>query len=108
MSLTSLKAFSPAKAATVNVVPTSASQNLVLNEEAAFGPAGYNVRVFNGSNSTVFIRFGGAAQAAATTDVPIASGAVEVFGLRGGDTSVGVISTGTPTGNIYFTVGEGV
>lgn len=94
--------FKPDAGGTQNVVPTSANQNLTIQK-------GKNYRLFNGSNTVVFIRMNSSANivaASATADMPLAVGGVTYTDVDLADT-LSIISTGSPTGNFYATPGRG-
>lgn len=96
---------------TVSITPTVASSNVQLNE--ALGPGGLArgmIRIFNNTGSPVFLRFGSTNAVVATvTDTPLPTGSVEVFTLRPADLWVAaILASGTATGAIYFTHGEGI
>lgn len=94
----------------VSVSGTTASGALTLptNQGSAtvVTPAGnMTVRVFNATSSIVFIKFGTSAVTAATTDLPIPPGGVEVFAVGANTYIAGITSGGT--GTLYATPGLG-
>ena len=66
-----------------------------------------SVRVVNNAAETIFITFSIGAATADTTNFPVLSGAIEVFGIAPDVTHVNAIGTGA-SGKIYFSVGKGV
>jgi len=71
---------------------------------------GSQVRVVNpAGGQTVFIKFGDAAVVATVNDMPVLSGATEIFTMPaqsvGGIYVAGITSTATAT--VYFTSGDG-
>lgn len=96
--------FTPAAAATVNIVVGAASANVAV-------PIGSKrqVRIMNNGTATVWINFGLAGVTAAlATGIPVGPGVIEVLSVPdlGGPTFVAAIAAGA-TGTIYFTPGEG-
>jgi hypothetical protein len=66
---------------------------------------GMTVRIYNATSVTVFIKFGDSTVTAATTDTPIAPGAVEMFAADGATYVAGITASGT--GTLYATPGMG-
>lgn len=108
--------FSPQQGiagATQAVLPTATSQSLT------FTSAGVNynvVRIVNRSSLDVAYRVGLASAGAVTATFPIvgtpgdcviAAGATEVFSKGYPIDTIAIISSGTATGNVYVTTGEG-
>lgn len=107
--MSQLNAFYP-QGNTVAVLPTASNQAITLT-----GAAGANtmqVRVVNKSTQDIFLNFGGTAvvptPGSPAAGLCVASGAVEVFTISAGISTVGVIQATAGTGNAYFTQGEGV
>jgi hypothetical protein len=99
------QAFTPNLDGTVGTVAVAAS---TTNANGTLTPpaAGlFQVRVFNACSTTAFIKFGGTA---ATTDMPVPAGALEVLTVSAGTTSVGVILATGSGCNVYFTHGRGI
>ncbi len=63
------------------------------------------VRVFNAASVTVFVKFGTSAVTAATTDLPIPPGGVEIFAAGAATYIAGITASGT--GTLYATPGFG-
>jgi hypothetical protein len=107
-----VKAFTPKPSgATVNITPTTTSSNIAMNEIQVNNVSRGNMRIYNNTGSVVFIKFGPDNTVAATvaSDIPIAAGEVEVFGVRPDVTYVAaILASGTATGAIYFSPGEGI
>ena len=91
-------AFTPGS--TVNIAATTSTGNVTLGIGAV-------VRVYNAGTVPVFIKFGIAGVTAATTDMPIPPGIVEVFTEPSGATTVAAI-TASGTATVYFTSGQGI
>lgn len=94
--------------ATTTIAVTSSSANGKLLKV----PTGvFQLRVYNGSTSPVFIRKAKtASDAASATDMPIAPGAAPIFTINNTDRDpIGYLAAICPagTGNIYATVGAG-
>lgn len=68
-------------------------------------PGNMTVRVYNGTNVVVFIKFGTSAVTAALTDLPIPPGGVEVFSVGAATHIAGITASGT--GTLYATPGMG-
>lgn len=105
--------FSPIQGATQAVLPTAANQTVTLT---AFGTNQNCIRIVNKSTVDVAVRFGLASSGAVTAVLPvvgtpgdmiIAAGATEVFSKGYPIDTVAIIGSGTPTGNVYVTAGEG-
>jgi len=65
----------------------------------------FQVRVYNTCSTIAFIKFGGTA---ATTDMPVPPGVVEVLTVAASVTSVGVILASGSGCTVYFTSGRGI
>lgn len=91
---------------TKTVVPTAASQSLVLDAAVIAINDERDGLLTNDSNTTVFWRSSNGADSAVLTDTPLRPGAVAIVNMGKAD-RVNVISTGTPTGNVYLTPGLG-
>lgn len=105
--------FSPVQGATQAILPTASSQSVTLT---AFGTAQNCIRVVNKSTVDVAVKFGLASSGAVTAVLPavgvpgdlvVAAGATEIFSKGYPIDTVSVIGSGTPTGNVYITAGEG-
>lgn len=94
--------FSPVETKTIAATSTSGSATFTAGTSAT----AKQCRVVNLGSSTAFIRFTTGASTAVTTDMPIPTGAVEVFNKGGADTVSAVCASGT-TATLYFTTGEG-
>jgi len=96
---------------TVSLACTSTSGNVALPANKPTGR--FQIRVHNKGPNTAFIRKGtDNTVAAATTDMPIPAGAVEVFTLMNREASpithiAGICASGE-TATLYFTVGAGI
>lgn len=86
----------------ITVSASSSAETLIAAQQVT-----QSVRVMNDGTATVWVKFGPSGMGAATTtaDMPVASGACEVFTTR--DAYVRVIAAGS-TGIIYFTPGDGI
>ena len=94
--------FTPLATTSVSVSGTHAEGTLTTPT----APVNTSVRVYNATTVTVFIKFGVAGIAAATTDTPIPAGAVEVFDIGPNITTISGITAGT-SGTLYATTGMG-
>jgi hypothetical protein len=100
---------------TVAVLPATSSANIAVPASAASSNVG-QVRVYNGSNQTVYLAWGSTSAVAAAIPVvgtpnlgvPVPPGAVETFSNQGGPTYIAYIVSATATGNLYITPGEGI
>ena len=92
---------------TVSVTPTTTTGALALTSLGNTG--GNSVRVANLTDKTVFITFGESdAAGVVATSMPVGVDGVETFELSTKVTHVGhIIASGTATGSIYFTSGQG-
>jgi hypothetical protein len=109
MALNFNKVFTPHKANTVNLTPTTSTSRVALNEQLVGTQAIGGVRVLNNTGTIAFIKLGDSSVTATTNDTPLGSGAIELFGLNGGDTHcAAIIASGTASGAVYLTHGEGV
>lgn len=63
------------------------------------------IRLYNAGNATAFVKFGSSTVTAATTDMPIPAGVIEMF-RTGTLTHVAAITSGGTT-TLYITSGEG-
>ena len=86
----------------LSVSNSTASVQVNLNATAQ-----QQVRVVSiATNPTVFIKFGGASVTAATSDMPILPGTVEVFTIGVAATYIAAI-TSSASGTLYITAGYG-
>ena len=112
MSLTLVKPFTPKPPSnTVSITPTTSSNNVALSLQAVLSVApNGSLRIVNNSGGLAYIKQGADnTVVAAATDIPILSGEIEVIGLRPETTYIAaVLATGTATGAIYFSTGEGI
>lgn len=77
------------------------------NTQGTFTQPGNQIRLLNIGPNKCFVRTGPAAQTATTTDVPIASGATEVFTKVAGDLFIAAICDAAETATLFATLGEG-
>ena len=94
---------SPKQFAPTSTVKLSA----ILTSVSATVPSGTTaLRIYNSGPSPVFLRWGTGAQTATTNDLPLASGATEMFGKASANDTVAAISTGMAT--VYVSSGNRV
>jgi hypothetical protein len=100
-------AFTPfGLSASVNPTTSTAALALTLPADVQ---GGFDLRVCNNTDVTVFVTFGtSTATAVVATGIPIPSGAIEVYGLGPKITHMAHIVSATATGSIYTTAGVGV
>lgn len=69
-----------------------------------------SIRVFNGSDRTLFIEFGASDVTASTaTSTPVGAGTIEIFAINSAATHIAAVASGSAAvGSIYFTSGRGV
>ena len=96
--------FTPFGTATTALSTSNSTASAALTLPT--GPSQFSVRVFNAMTVTGFIQFGGSTVTAATTNMPIPAGGVEVFQIGPGVTHAAAI-TASGSGTIYFTPGMG-
>lgn len=94
----SLKSFEPGT--TVSLAASTTSANVSLGSGT-----GNSLRVYNPTASIAFVRWGGGAQTATTSDLPIAPGSVEEFRKSNSDNVAAILAAGS--GTLYFTPGSG-
>lgn len=95
--------FRPQPGKTVNIDVAATSASVQVSSDTGV----VQIRVMNNGSATAWIKFGTSAPTAvATSDIPIGSGACEVFSVSG-PTYAAAIAVGA-TGKVYFTPGEGV
>lgn len=107
-----VQSFQPTMGNTVSLSASSVSSRVLLGGQPS--PAGqrFQVRIYNGGPDTAFIRFGDSTVTAATMDVPVPSGAIEVMSLTVPDNvttgayMAAITASGTAT--LYFTTGVGI
>ena len=92
------KQFSPTSTVKLNPIITSVNATIPTGTTA--------LRIYNSGPSPVFIRWGTGAQTATTNDMPLASGASELFGKTSTNDTVAAISTGMAT--VYVSSGNRV
>ncbi len=102
-----MRAFTASDGKTVSInVGAASARVLVANRNGALP-----VRIHNAGTATVWIRGGGSAVTATTSDIPIGpNGFTEIQTFapsQGGDLYIAAIAAGA-TGYIYFTAGEGI
>lgn len=103
-----MKPFTPVDDATASIAATTSSANAALKQQPT---GGCQLRLYNAGASTVFWALGNAAVAAALTDIPLPSGAIEVVTLANGTSGpathiAAITQTGTAT--LYATTGQGL
>jgi hypothetical protein len=103
-----IRSFMPEQAQTVNITVGAASARVALGTN----PGIDQVRVMNNGTATVWINFGDSTvTASATTGIPVAPGATEVFTMPSNMDEVvaymAAIAAGA-TGIIYATPGAGI
>lgn len=108
--MTGLMPFQPMDVASTKVTATGSSANGVLAHAAANQistmPGAVTCRVYNSGTVIAWVKFGtDNTLAAATTDMPIPPGAVEVFSI--GAKSWAAAITGGTSVDVYFTPGYG-
>lgn len=98
--------FIPEPGKTVNVTVATSSANVQVSADSVRR----QVRIMNNSTVTAFVKFGLDNTVAATTtdSFPVASGACEVVTVPQGPIYMAVIGTGTPSGAVYATPGNGI
>lgn len=99
--------FHPIPDATVSISATTTTGNVALGRPLAAGR--FVLRIHNAGPSTIFFNRGGSAVTAATTNMPVPAGAVEVVTILNTEkdrvTHVAAI-TASGTATVYFTIGE--
>lgn len=104
-----MKPFKPRAGSTVSLAASTTSARVALTNPPSNSE--FQVRVHNAGSALAFIHRGNSTVTAATTDVPIPSGAVEVLTFENLDgtpqTHVAAITT-SGTATLYFTIGFGV
>jgi hypothetical protein len=109
--------FSPNFSKTKTISASSTSSSVTLdatdvsstptNPSAGVWGGHTIMRIVNVGPNTAFIRFGVGAQTAVTTDMPIPSGAIEVFTKAGDADTVAAICAAAQTATVYVTCGQG-
>ena len=94
----SAKQFSPTGTVKLSPIVSSVSAGIPTGTSA--------LRIYNSGPTTVFVRWGTGAQTATVNDLPIASGATEMFGKASANDTVAAISTGMAT--VYISAGNRV
>lgn len=94
-------------------IPSGATKSLAVTDStgrvALTGPGrSASVRIVNAGASTAFVKFGGSTVEAATTDMPILPGTVEIFDLPESATYMAGICASGLTATLYATTGQGV
>lgn len=104
-----MKPFHWLEGATASISATTSSANVAIGKP----PTGaFQIRVHNAGSSTAFIAKGTSSSVtAATTGLPVPSGAIEVLTLNNTEKSpithmAAITATGTAT--VYFTTGAGI
>ncbi len=90
------KQFAPTSTVKLSAILTSVSASIPTGTTA--------LRIYNSGPSPVFIRWGTGAQTATANDLPLASGATEMFGKSSANDTVAAISTGMAT--VYVSAGN--
>lgn len=103
-----MKAFTPIDAATATRAVTATTARVAFSKP----PLGeFQARLHNAGGATVFFRVGDSTVEAATTDIPIPAGAVEIITVKNldadPDTHIAAI-TASGTATLYITTGEGI
>ncbi len=105
-----MQAFRPVTGGTVSLAVTATSASAALPSTGGGGTK--SVRVHNAGTATAFVRFSDDSVAVAVlTDMPIPSGATEMFTVIDRDGAVNhiaAIAAGAGTATVYATVGEGI
>ena len=114
--MASIDVFTPFGSATTAVSVSGSTASGTLNlpgttsdlsgSSRTSNMSGISVRVYNSTTVTVFIKFGASGITAATTDMPIPAGGVEVFTINPSCTTIAGITAGT-SGTLYATTGMG-
>jgi hypothetical protein len=114
--MSTLTAFAPNNNNTVAVTPTAASSQIALPTPIG-NTGGQQLRVVNRTTQDVFLAFGtGGAAPVAVVPTPgspangliVLAGEDAVFTPPAGTTNVACIQAVAGTGNLYYTVGEGM
>lgn len=104
-----MQPFHPIEAATANISATTSSGSVAIARRPTNGP--FQLRIHNAGTTTVFVAKGDSTVTAATTDMPVPPGAVEVITIQSPantqTTHVAAI-TASGSGTIYFTTGVGI
>ncbi|MFZ5720311.1 MAG: hypothetical protein ACOY5Y_12725 [Pseudomonadota bacterium] len=103
-----MKPFIPVDDATATISATTSSASAAIKAQ----PTGaHQLRLFNAGSATVFWAAGAAAVTAATSDIPLPAGAIEVITLPNGTvgpaTHIAAI-TESGTATLYVTTGQGL
>lgn len=102
MSMLSNANFKPLPGQTKTISATASSSSVQFLTQGK----GRSIRIFNAGSATTFVRLGkGSATALVADDMPIPSGAIEVFDFGLYDTIAGITASSTAT--VYVTLGEG-
>jgi hypothetical protein len=99
-------AFQPFGLGTASVTATTSSAATALTLPPV-PPRRMQVRIYNAGAATVFILLGTSGAVATTGNLPVPSGAIEVFSVPEGTTHVATI-TSSGTAVVYFSPGEGL
>jgi hypothetical protein len=103
-----MKPFTPAPAATASIAVTTSNARAAIKQQ----PTGaHQLRLFNAGTATAFWTFGDGAVTAATTDIPLPSGAIEVVTIPNATNAptthiAAIAASGTAT--LYLTTGQGL
>lgn len=109
--------FSPSLGNTKNLGATAAASSVTLapidTNTGSLGQGNNVFRIVNSGPNAVFLRWGTAAQIAATpasvtADLAMLAGTVEVFTKSPDVTTVSAICAATQTATIFITCGEGL
>jgi hypothetical protein len=82
---------------------TTSTSRVELNRG---GLANCHCRVYNAGSATIFLKFGDSTVEAATTNIPLPSGAIEIFHIGACTHAAGITASGTAT--VYFNCGLGL
>lgn len=107
----SIEAFYPTGATAAIANASTDGNSRVALPTVADGAQRRQLRVFNASDRTLWLEFGGSTvTAAAATSMPFGAGMTEVFGYDVETiTHIAAVASGdAAVGSIYFTVGKGV
>jgi hypothetical protein len=99
-----MQLFTPKIGQTFSLSASTTSAPQALNPAQI---ASSSWRIYNAGNVPVFVKWGSGTQTATTAAMPLAPGAVEVFGKLDSWDNVAVI-TASGTATVYFTPGEGI
>ena len=104
-----MQPFHPIIDSTVSLAVTSSTGSVALSKLPSTGR--FQLRIHNAGAATIFFNRGSSTVTAATTNMPIPAGAIEVITIENAQNSpvthvAAITSSGTATA--YFTVGTGI